>query len=155
MMIDNSKTGHRGDPKLEPDRIRNATSLSDNDIRIGVDELEAWGLVEAARPLDCDKIGFACLQPNSELFVKLDECWKPWDPAVDAKRIAADLANGHNTANVADLAQRYGWDARRTDPAVNFLINGGFVEASRETGAHPWCRHSISRRPATLRFARP
>jgi len=155
LMVERSEHGDSMDPQLTPDDIRSAARLSDDDIIDAVDELEGQGFVQRHRSLGCGAIGFHGLTPESELFVKFDSYFKPWDPEKDALRIAAEMVNGtEDGVTVQNLAASYEWPPRRMNPAINYLISRKLVSASESMGCHPWTTWWIARTPATRRFVR-
>ncbi|MDP2096925.1 MAG: hypothetical protein Q8K50_24020, partial [Hydrogenophaga sp.] len=93
--------------------------------------------------------------PEPELFATFDRFWKPWNPADDALRIAADLVQVDGFPGVtSNIAERYGWDARRINPALAYLKNRQIVLASESNGCMPWLVYWIDKTDATRRFVR-
>jgi hypothetical protein len=155
LMVERSETGMEMDPDIEPDEIQTATGLSDDDIVDAVDELRGLDLVRDHPSLNSGKIGFDFLTPESELFVRMDRHFKPWNPEEDALRIAADLVNDEDASGgVPKLAERYGWDPRRMNPAVEYLVNRKLIAYGNEVGTHPWSRLWIRKTAATRRYVR-
>lgn len=152
LMIERSEFGDSSDPELTPDKIREETGLTDDDVIDAVHELEGQGFIRRHRSLNCGAIGFHGLWPESELFVKFDPFFTSWDAENDALRIAADLVNrDRDGVSVKNLAESYSWSPRRINPAVNYLINRKLVGHS-ESLFHPWASPWINRTPATRRF---
>lgn len=154
VFIERSENGHKFDPQLGPDEIREATNLSDEDIVDAIDELASRGLVERCRTLSDDPIGFTILYPEASLFTEFDQFFKGWNPAADARRVAADLVNGVGQEDVAEMAAKYGWPARRMNPAVEYLFERRLVESSHLMGTQPWSLMFIRKNAATRRFVR-
>jgi len=153
LLIEKSEHGDSMDPQVSPQEIQQLTGLTDDDIVDGVAELEGQGFVQRHITLGCGAIGFHMLTPEAELFVKFDRYFKPWNPELDALRIAADLVNSFKDGtSVPDLATSYGWLPRRMNPAINYLVNRRLIEASEEIGCHPWTTPWIRRTAATRRF---
>jgi hypothetical protein len=85
----------------------------------------------------------------------MDRHFMSWNPEEDALCIAADIVNSRDDgANVQTLAEQYGWEPRRMNPAVAFLDNRSLINASSDLGTHPWNRRWIMKTPATRRFVR-
>jgi len=153
IFIERSETGYEFDPLLSSDEVRALTSLIDDDIIDALDELEGAGFVRRHHALGEGEIGFIHLTPENELFVKFDSFFKDYWPEKDALSVAADLVN-NNTGliNIKQLALTYGWQPRRMNPAVNYLINRQLVATGNEMGSHPWVTFWIRKIPATRRF---
>ena len=93
--------------------------------------------------------------PKDELFASFDQFWKEWNPAEDARRLAADLVNDKTFPRMLpEIGERYGWEARRLNPAVAYLINRQLVSASKVIGAQPWLTRDIEDTADTRRFVR-
>ena len=91
--------------------------------------------------------------PKDELFASFDQCWKAWNPADDALCLAADLVNDKAFPRILpEIAERYGWEARRLNPAVAYLINRKIVSTTKVTGAQPWPTRCIEDTTDTRRF---
>jgi len=155
VFMDRSETHMAMDPILSPDDVRQSTGLSDDDIIDAIDELKGQRLAQIHEAIGCGRIGFDCVTPESELFVRMDKHFMPWNPEEDGLRIAADMVNNNEDgANIQQLAQQYGWEPRRMNPAVAFLANLKLVEISDNCGTHPWINSWIWATPATRRFVR-
>ncbi|GKT09784.1 toll/interleukin-1 receptor domain-containing protein [Desulforhabdus sp. TSK] len=154
LMVEKSTHACSMDPQLEPDEIRQFTRLVDEDIIDGIDELQEQGFVRRHTTLGCGTIGFRSLTPESELFVKFDSHFKPWNPESDALRIAADLVNGSKDGvSIVNLATSYEWPPRRMNPAISYLNNRHLVMVG-EMLSYPWTTAWIRRTPESRRFVR-
>lgn len=155
IMVNKSETGYSHDPLLTPEAVRTLTSLADDDIIDGVDELEVSGLVCRHHALGEGEIGFIYLSPENELFVKYDRYFKEFTPEEDALHVAAEVVNSESgSINVKQVAMGYGWEPRRMNPAINYLINRNLVETGNEMGSHPWATFWVRKIPATRRFVK-
>ena len=152
LLVEGSENGDSMDPELEPDALRERTSLSDEEIVDAVDELAARNLVDRHLHLNQDKIGFGSIFPEGALFTELDKHFMDWDPEADALRVAADLYHEVTDGRLSQLGEFYGWSPRRLNPAVHYLLERDLVHADQSVGPHPWCCHYISRTPKTRRF---
>jgi hypothetical protein len=141
-------------PQLEPDELRQATGLSDDDIVDAVDELEGFGFVRRHVTLASGALGFSSLAPEATLFAALDQHFKGWNPEADALRIAADLVNGSTDGMVSAMAETYGWPPRQMNPALSYLIERDLIDYSKAIGTYPWRTHWIARTHGTRRFVR-
>ena len=154
MMIERSEYGDTHDPNLDEASLKAATEMADDDIIDAIDELERYGLVGKITTLGCGPLGFAYVHPKSPMFWTLDEFYKPWNPRQDALRIAAELVNGTDNDSIPKMAEKLGWPPRRMNPAVNFLVDHGYVRGSQESGTHPWTTYWVQKIPETRRFLR-
>lgn len=68
--------------------------------------------------------------PLPELYVTLDKHFKEWDPATDALTLAADLLNDASfPREPQEIAERYGWQPRRLNPALSYLISRKLIQS--------------------------
>jgi hypothetical protein len=133
-----------GDPQVPVVELQETTGLSEEDFEDALDELD-----------DKVQVSSDCIWPKEELFASFDQYWKKWNPAEDAQRLAADLVNDKAFPRVlSEIGERYGWDARRLNPAAAYLINRELVSTTRVMGAQPWLTLWIEDTPETRRFVR-
>lgn len=131
-------------PRFEIREIASRLQLTEDDVKDALHELRhffggAMGTV----------------WPEPELFATFDRFWKPWNPADDALRIAADLVQVEDFPGItSEIAERYGWNARRINPALAYLKNRQIVLASETVGCMPWLIYWIDKTDATRRFVR-
>lgn len=153
LLVEASVNGRENDPALPPDAVRQATHLTDDDIAEAVHELERDGLVHRHQSLGMDAIGFHALAPKARLFQVFDPITGLSDPVDDAHVIAAALVEGGEQAgDVALLAQKLGWPARRMNPAIIVLIDRDLVLAS--TAPDPvWVTVLVRQKPGLRSFA--
>ena len=79
----------------------------------------------------------------------------PWNPSEDALALAADMVNDSEFPDAAEaIAARYGWDARRLNPAMAFLINRKIVSGASALGSRDWLVLWLTRTDATRRFVK-
>lgn len=129
--------------------------MTDDDIQDGAEELESLGLVRFHRHARCGPLGFDSIWPKDELFVELDAQMMDWNPEADALRIAADLvADSDGSANVQELAERYGWEPRRLNPAINYLEIHELAMVGKYPGTMPYTASGVRKTSATRRFVR-
>jgi hypothetical protein len=133
-----------GDPQLPVVELQEATGLSEEDFEDALDELD-----------DKVQVSSDCIWPKEELFASFDQYWKEWNPSKDARRLAADLVNDKAFPRVLPkIGEHYGWDARRLNPAVAYLINRELINTNRVMGAQPWLTLWIEDTAETRRFVR-
>jgi hypothetical protein len=105
------------DPQFDVEPLAEATGLTVPDTKDGLHEL---------RDFFTDTTFHVLVEPS--LFTVFDKYWKPWDPAEDAVRLAADIANDKNfPADCQKVADLYGWEPRRLNPAITHLFERGML----------------------------
>ncbi|HIE4562078.1 TPA: toll/interleukin-1 receptor domain-containing protein [Stenotrophomonas maltophilia] len=142
--INQSRNGEFGDVTSDEERIAERTSLSREDVIDALHELRRWL-----------KIGYGSVLVRETFYAEFDRYWKPWVPADDALRLAADLVNDTNFPSAPEqIAQRYGWEPRRLNPAMAYLEERDAVQLSRALATTPYIGFKIRRTDATRRFVR-
>ncbi|MBA7469767.1 hypothetical protein ES707_05041 [subsurface metagenome] len=127
LFVERSKDGLFGDPILDVDVVAKEAGLSIDDTKDALHELS--GLVK----ISLDRV---LVQPA--LFSTFDRHWKPWDPAQDALKLAADVMNDPGfPSDCQTIAERYGWEPRRLNPTLAYLLERRLV-VDYQTIAHPW-----------------
>ncbi len=142
LIVRKSKYGLKFDPEFSPSDVKQGTTLSDDAIREGVDELVERGVVEDSREIRPRSLGFSALYPQEDLFALYDGFFMPWNPADDALVLAADLVNDGKIdvqLEPKELAERYGWNARRLNPAITYLSLFGAARLLQALGTAPYC----------------
>ena len=77
--------------------------------------------------------------PLLELFVTFEKHFKEWDAGTDALRVAADFVNDPSFPGEPDqIAERYGWEPRRLNPALAYLINRKLIHSIVVMAMGPW-----------------
>lgn len=154
LMIERSEHGDSFDPQFDGDALKATAQLPEDDLIDAVDELEGRGFVRKHVTMGCGALGFAFVTSEAALFSELDKHFMAWNPEEDAIRLAAELVNEGDDRTVPNIAEKLGWQPRRMNPAVNYLILRDLVDSSEACGTHPWCTHWISKTPRTRRFLR-
>ncbi len=143
--VEKSVSGMKFDPQAEPDALAAELGISDEDLSDAIFELK--GLIT-------DHLGHI-VYPEEALFAKLDKYWMPWDPAEDALRIAAGLVNDESFPDKpAEMAQVFGWSARRLNPALAYLCMRGLVRDVRAFDGGGFLAYRIDKTDATRRFVK-
>lgn len=128
LFVDKTEHALFADPQMMVTEIAATTGLSEDDVEDALYELGS--LV---------KVSHGNVLVNDELFATFDKFWKPWAPSEDALKIAADIVNDANfPGSLKEIAALYGWEARRINPAVAYLINRDAIRSSKVLGASPW-----------------
>jgi hypothetical protein len=151
-LLKRSEAGRHGDPELEVEELLNATDLLEDDIAEGVEELESRGLVETLGALGYS-LGYFAIVPTSRLFAEFDSETTEWNPSEDAVRLAADLVNKEGQMYVPKWAEEVGWQARRINPALTYLMERDLVEHSNEV-SWPFISNHVWKNARTRRFVR-
>ena len=95
------------------------------------------------------------VMPEPRLYAVFDKYWRPWDPEVDATKLALDLVQDSSfPSQVAEIAKRYEWEARRLNPALAYLIDRNLISYSKAIGTMPWLTHWVQKTDETRRFVR-
>jgi hypothetical protein len=129
---------------LKIDEIVERTGLSSDDVNDALYEIRHRV-----------RTRFDWVVPESTLYSEFDRYWQPWDPAVDAVRVAADLVNDSQMpTSPLEIAQRYGWTARRLNPAIAYLQERDAIRVFQALASGPFIALQISKTEATRRFVK-
>lgn len=125
-----SETGTSSDPFLSTDDLIEQTSLSKEDIEDALYELRSFV-----------KDDHYHIRPESELFVEFDKAFMGWTPEEDALRLSSSILNDETfPSNVEKMAEKFEWEPRRMNPAINYLINREICRDTELLGSHPWAQ---------------
>jgi hypothetical protein len=95
------------------------------------------------------------VRAEDELFVEFDEYFMPWKPADDALLLATDLLNDPVfPIEPPVIAERYGWTARRLNPAIHYLQGRKLADVHTALGMGKWAAFQIEKNDATRRFVK-
>jgi hypothetical protein len=143
IFVERTGTATYGDPQVPVEELQEATGLSEEDFEDVFDELA-----------DEVQVHPNSIWPKEKLFASFDQYWKEWNPAEDARRLAVDLVNDKAFPRIlSEIAERYGWDARRLNPAVAYLINRELVSTNRVMAGF-WITQRIEDTSKTRHFVR-
>jgi len=93
--------------------------------------------------------------PQDELYVVFDKYWRDWTPSEDALRLATDLVNDDSfPTTVSEMAELYGWEPRRINVAIAYLMNRNLIGFSKVLGSQPWILAWIDKTDDTRRFVK-
>lgn len=144
VFVEATTTARFADPQKTVSQLVEETGLPQDDVEDALHELSSYFNLSHSRAL-----------PKDELFVIFDKHWKPWDPAQDALTLATDMVNSEDfPRNLHEIAARYGWDARRLNPAVAYLSNRKLVRDIQIMGGGPWLRPFVDATAETRRFVK-
>lgn len=142
--VTESVNGDFADPQYNTASLANATGLSGEDLTDGLYELRHYFK---------DSTWHILVQHS--LYSEFDQFWKPWKPAEDALKLAADLVNDPEMPLTSqDIAARYGWEPRRLNPAISYLTERKLVDALETIGASPFIVYRVMKNDATRRFVK-
>jgi hypothetical protein len=141
----NTKSAIWYDPQVEPEDLAEATGLTFDDVEDALYELRDFFRDDPHH-----------LMPQNGLWTEFDKYFFPdRDPAKDALQIAVDMMNDDEfPEELSKIAERYGWDERRLNPAVTYLIDRNLVEDVNFLGNGNWVTAQIEKTAATRRFVK-
>jgi hypothetical protein len=144
IFVRSSKTGDSFDPRFGHEQLAKETGLTPEDLSDALHELRNFISDERY-----------WLHPKEELFVEFDPSLMSWNPAADALQLATDLLNDDTFPSTpAAIAERYGWEARRLNPAINYLKNRSLAAVRTALGMGQWAAFHLERTDATRRFVK-
>ncbi len=144
LAVNDSANGESYDVELEIDEIVERTKMSEEDVADALYELRAF-FIE----------GHDSWRATAKLYAEFDQFWKPWNPADDALRLAADLVNDSGfPSRPSEIAERYSWEARRLNPAIFFLKDRAAVDVREYMGTQPYIAGFVTKSDATRRFVK-
>lgn len=142
--VEHSRHGSFGDVQRSHADLAQKTLLSHDDLVDALHELRHW--------INSDH---GTILPKETLYAEFDAYWKPWNPADDGLRLAADLVNDPDfPTEPARVAERYGWEPRRLNPAMAFLSERGAAHIATALATGPYICFEIRRSDATRRYVR-
>ncbi len=143
IFVERTKTALPYDPQIGIEEISDLAGLSEEDIEDAVHELGHMAGINHRRVF-----------PKSSLFVAFDKFWMEWDPAEDALKLAADVVNDKEfPASVPEIATLYGWNCRRMNVALNYLVERNIVMDIKIISGE-WIMPRIHATAETRRFVR-
>ena len=144
VLVQMSKGGRSYDPQIPLHELGLRTELSHEDVHDALHELSS--LVHVHRE--------EVVWPEDEFFSEFDKFWMPWNPAEDALKLAADMVNIAGFPDrTEDISARYGWDARRLNPAISYLASRDLVHARSALDTH-FVAIWVGKTDATRRFVK-
>lgn len=150
-LVRNSKHGTKFDPQTRNSKVAEATGLPNDDIRLGVLDLEDGGLIERSKSIGSDEFW-----PRIGLFVEFDRHFLDFDNELDAIGVANWLISKAVVAiKIEELAPHFPtWSVRRLNSALNYLEEANVVEAMHTLGEGPWTMRRLRVTDRTRRFVR-
>lgn len=146
--VQNTKYARDFDPQVTIAELVKLLLLPEDDLIDAYDELKGLGCLRTF-----DVIGGRRVSPSGpteRLFVRFDRYWMAWDPARDAIVVAHALQDASD-GSTEKLMKKLGWEVRRMNPALAYLIDRDLVTYS-ESISHPLATHWIQANDETRRF---
>ncbi len=132
-LAENTKWAVFGDPQIRVPDLADKCGLSIEDTRDALYELSAFLDVTHERVL-----------PKGPLYAEFDGYFMDWDPAKDALILSAAIINDPDfPSSCKEIADRYGWDARRLNPVIYYLLERDLIVDYRASGCQPWAMTRI------------
>lgn len=129
-----SETSEAFDPQLDFEDLAAATSLSLDDVEVGV-----LDLVEARLLEESDTIGESIVWPLGPLYITFDPHVHDWRPAEDAKTLAATMVNvASEQYSPTDLNTDLNWPVRRMNAALYAVKAAGLADCHELMGSGRW-----------------
>ena len=149
LFVERSKHGLFADPQFRVGELAQETGLSIEDTEDALYELSDFVGMSSER----GKISQRSVLAKGACFAEFDRFWKPWNPTKDARRLATDLVEEPEFSSApAEIAERYGWEPRRLNPAISYLLDRELILDLQVMGTHPYAVAKIVQNNQTRRF---
>jgi len=116
------------DPQIEiNESVLSAIGMTTLELKDALCELETSALIYNSAGSRCWSIG-----TRPALFAAFDQFLMPWNPAQDAKTVAARLcatAPNGEVLGSQEVATELGWTPRRMNPAIQWLLQNRLIDA--------------------------
>lgn len=146
LMCSKSANGLEHDMMVETAALCKELVVSEKDLTIAADELKDRGWIK-------NDPGIRTLWPTPRLFVETDASVKGWNPASDAKQLAAKLLSKPGEESMlAALGAELSWEPRRLNSAASFLDLHGLITTSRVMSPEPFVFNWMKASVKTHRF---
>lgn len=146
LFVESSVNAQSFDPQIPRDRLLAQTGLTDEDATDALHELRDY--------ITTDRFN-GTARPKHELYAAFDKYWQPWNPELDALRLATDLLSDATfPTSPPDIASRYDWTPRRLNPALSYLIARELILHQYALATGPWIVLFVQKTDATRRFVK-
>lgn len=147
-----SKFGLNMDPQVKVSELAKITGLPEDDISLGILDLEESGLIESDQCIGDDN----WFWPKIGLFVEFDRQFLGFDTRADAVAIATWLVNQKiDGIEIDQLATHFpDWTPRRINSALNFLDEAEHIQSYAYLGTRQWTISELHVTDRTRRFVR-
>ena len=151
LFVERSEHGLFADPQFRVGELAQETGLSIEDTEDALYELADFVGMSSELGEISQKHVFA----KGTCFAEFDCHWKPWNPAEDARQLAADLVNGPELPPASEeIAERYGWKPRRLNPTISYLLERELIHDLQAMGTHPYAVAEIVGTDQIRRFVK-
>jgi len=141
LFVERSRYARFADPQFSLEELAKETGLSVEDVKDALYELSVFF-----------KDSLHHVLVESSLFPAFDKYWKPWDPAEDALRLAADIGNDPNfPADCQTIADLYKWEARRLNSAITYLFERNMLLDYHAMGVPQFVMARVVGKPDEIR----
>lgn len=128
LFVERSKHGVFADPQFDVEELAKEASLSVEDTEDALHELSGF-----------IKLSLRHVLVQGTLFAEFDRHWQPWNAADDALRLAADFVNDPQFPHdPKQISERYGWEPRRLNPVVYYLLERRLIMDYQAMGTQPF-----------------
>lgn len=142
LLVKESKHGLTSDPSSSIGEIAAAAKLIPEDAEDAIYELEECGFLRVDRLLGRSSRYHVSTMPS--LFVEFDPYFMGWDAEEDTAQIATSIINDKNfPRSPREIAQIYGWELRRLNPALKYLVDEGVIHDTFAFGIQPLIIRSV------------
>jgi len=142
--VEHSRLGLFADPQLNVANLASETKLSREDLEDALYELSGF----------LKRSGEHVLVKGA-FFAEFDQYWKPWKTTDDALRVAADIVSDPAfPAGPNEVAQRYGWEPRRLNPVIYYLLERQLIRDYQAMGTAPFAMFRIVGNDQMRRFVK-
>jgi hypothetical protein len=150
-LITESKYATKFDPQTNFEQCAKATGFSEEDVRLGVLDLEGAGLVETISTFSSSEF-----HPLIGLFVEFDPHFAELDNRRDAYLVAKTAYEENpNSADTSELHKKFeDWPLRRFNSALNVLEETRVITADRYIGGGNLTFQAMFMDDKTLRYLR-
>ncbi|WP_395714853.1 toll/interleukin-1 receptor domain-containing protein [Reyranella sp.] len=151
-LVRNSKLGRHFDPQARAATVAEATGLPEEDIRLGVLDLEGAGLIKRS----LERNPNASFGPTIGLFVEFDQYFLEFNPKTDAVSVANWLVSQEiQKMFIEELAKHFpDWSPRRLNSALNYLDDAKLIDSFKALNSGDWCMSHLRITDHTRRFVR-
>jgi hypothetical protein len=154
LLCERSEAGLSLDPQLGVEEVLQTLNITENETAVAADELKEHGMVTLHQHSGMGNAGFGRISPTPELFFVTDPYLKGWNPATDARALAAVLVNeGKDIRSLAEADKLLSWGPRRLNPAAYFLSLRGHAQPLEQLFCHPYAYGGLIISARTRRFA--
>lgn len=146
--VENSEHGLFADPIIEVGDLAAEIGLSKEDTEDALFELSNFFKIShGSRSKTVYALG--------ALFAEFDQYWMEWDPSQDALKLGADIMNDPSYQVTPEaMAERLGWEPRRLNSAINYLIDRNLIKIYKTLNSRPYVTIRLTKSDHLRRFVK-